>query len=599
MTDWSGEDYVNELARRPGARPPASVGEIWNANWTATGLDTIGGIGRPYADATTDLESAIEGASGKSLTDYAWQNNINLAAASSPDERAVLLGRLADALPDEKARAKIEPLKDVRARAADKAAAIERDAADTASATYGLSGIGTSWLAGVARMTVDPANLAAMVATAPIAGGSGLLVSSARMAASGAAAQALIEPVLQPMRADLGLESGVSRAMSDILGAAEGGAALNIGGRLLWRTLRGAYHASRAGAPVEAPLAPADFNAAASLAERDHLMNDTAPAGDAAAVMAHAERIDATAQTLERGAPLPLTDTRGHGVQYHGTSAADLVPTSDHYSSLNYYGQGFYTTDAIDVARGYSKRGAAATGERNLYAVSPQRDLKILDMERPVPSDLLDRIKSTDARPSTFDEIKQAAIEESPKNTREVYDNIREIGTAEGLSADGVQEIFDSLNQNLQALGYDGISHAGGLRTGTKAHKVVVYFNPEKDLAVAKQSFDAFRAAPETAPLLSEHPLPPEVKAEPIAAPEPKAPAPGEAAPQGEPAPVKLPGDPALAAQAAAIARDADFEVHLPDGENGTRKVMLRQALAETGEDASATKEILDCMGGG
>lgn len=193
-----------------------------------------------------------------------------------------------------------------------------------------------------------------------------------------------------------------------------------------------------------------------------------------------------------------LVETRGTGTQFHGSSLPDLEPSSEHYSTLNYYGQGFYTTDAIDIAHGYSRRGSQKTGERNVYVVEEKRPLNILDGELPISADLLARIVPESDR--GLDGVLASALEENPTSLRQLYDDIREFGTSDGHSADELQELFDVINYQLQELGYDGMSHVGGRLTGKADHKVVIYFNPDQDLTVRKESFDQFRkSAAETA----------------------------------------------------------------------------------------------------
>ena len=260
MSDWSGQDYLNELGGRPAARMPASIGEVWNAEWQRAGLDTIGGVGRPYAEALADLERAIGEAAGRDVADYAFEQGVTLARAASPDERVRMLGELIQTLPEDK-RKTVEPLRDVRRRAAEKAQKIEADANDVAGATYGLSGTATAWAAGIARLTVDPVNLGAMALTAPIGGplaGNAARVV-ARQAAAGAAAQALVEPVIEPARAELGLDHGLDRALGNIAGAAVGGAAVAGGILGLGALFRTAARRMRG----EAPRAAADAGVSA------------------------------------------------------------------------------------------------------------------------------------------------------------------------------------------------------------------------------------------------------------------------------------------------------------------------------------------------
>lgn len=219
-------DYLGELSKRPGARAPATFSEIWNAEWTRTGLDTIGGVGRPLQEAYRGLSDALEREGGAPVDELARAANVNMGAAATFDQRVALLGAIADSLPEE-TRKRLEPLRDVRKRASDEAQRIEREASDVAGRTYGLSGVATSFLAGVARQTVDPVNIAAMVATAPLGGTGGFLKVVGREALANAGAQAVVEPYVEATRAELGLEAGFGRAAANVAEAAAGGAALS------------------------------------------------------------------------------------------------------------------------------------------------------------------------------------------------------------------------------------------------------------------------------------------------------------------------------------------------------------------------------------
>ncbi len=253
MTDWTGQSYLDALSEEPGARAPASLSEIWNAEWASAGLDTITGVGQPYLDAENELRDAISAAAGKSVGDYAFEQNINLGAAVTREQGQQALTALAATLPEDKQK-EIAPLLDLRRRAAEKAQTIERNAADVSAATYGLSGTATAFLAGVARQAIDPGNLGAMLLTAP-AGGveGGALATIAREAAAGGIAQAAVEPVIEPARGELGLEHGAGRAFQNIVGAAAGGAAIaggTIGLGFLFRRGAAALRARHAQPPA-------------------------------------------------------------------------------------------------------------------------------------------------------------------------------------------------------------------------------------------------------------------------------------------------------------------------------------------------------------
>lgn len=199
-----------------------------------------------------------------------------------------------------------------------------------------------------------------------------------------------------------------------------------------------------------------------------------------------------TPQTEDATPRFVNRETRGKGTQYHGTSATKLSPTNDHYSTLNYYGQGFYTTDAVDVAYGYSKRGSKRSGKRGVWRIEEKRPLNIYDAEQPISPEIraiLDDIAESQ-------EILKDSIDQNPANLRELYDDFRDHSRDNGLSADTVQETFDTIAYRLQQMGYEGISHKGGLRTGAKEHTVKIYFNPEEDIAVSELVDDPLMPLP-------------------------------------------------------------------------------------------------------
>lgn len=297
MSDFAAEtaDYANELTHRGAARAPATFGEIWQSEWRRTGLDTLGGLHNVYRDAYNELVSGIETAAGTSLNQYARSQGVDLASAFTPDQQVAAVQGLVDTLPEDK-RKPLEPLKDVRLRASQKAQQMEHDAQDVAGATYSLSGNATAFLAGISRQALDPANLLAQTVTLPIGGpaGGAILPFLARQAAAGAVAQAATEPMIESTRADLGLEAGFGRATENVLGAAGGAAGiaglLRAGGAALRWILP---HAA-------GELTPNDMAAAAALAERDQVTG-TAPKD--VSPIAHGALLDEATHALEDARP--------------------------------------------------------------------------------------------------------------------------------------------------------------------------------------------------------------------------------------------------------------------------------------------------------
>jgi hypothetical protein len=300
----AARNYVDDMSRQPAARAPATMGEIWDSEWKRGGLDTITGVGEPLRNATDELRNAITAASGKSLEDYAAERRVPLTGATV-DQRIKALNDLADTLPDE-AKATVDPLRDVRRRAAQNAQKIERDAAQVSASTFGLGGIATSWAAGVARQTTDPVNLALMGLTAPIGGpvtGSAAKFIGGQFIA-GAASQAAVEPYIEPARAELGLEAGLGRAATNIFEAGLGGAALGAAGFGLHRLFRAAADSYRTQADVGVQadpqrITPEDFDALAMQAERNAVT--TPPAADP---VSHAAALKDAALAIEEGRPI-------------------------------------------------------------------------------------------------------------------------------------------------------------------------------------------------------------------------------------------------------------------------------------------------------
>jgi hypothetical protein len=382
----AGDDYLAELGNRPAARPPASIGEIWSAEWTRSGLDTIGGLGHPLAEASDDLAQAVSVAAGKDWREYAEEKGTPLASISPfAEDRIGLLNRLADTLPEEKQK-ELAPLRDVHARAADKAQKIERNASDVAAGAYGLSGIATSFLAGIARQSVDPANLIAGAATAPLGGpfaGSAVKVI-ARQAAAGGLAQAAVEPYIVSARQELGLET---HALEDIGQAALGAAGIAgifragaWGMRVAGRAARGeelfppkpagptagqqvadllrSYTPDRLQGALDRVIGPAELDAAATLADRDRLIAQ-ATAGQAQGEL----RLRETIAALEEGRPPPLGVAQVDNLY---RQALDLVRTEKNAStSFVQRKLGLDYNDAVAIMTRLEREGVIGPADRH------------------------------------------------------------------------------------------------------------------------------------------------------------------------------------------------------------------------------------------
>lgn len=182
--------------------------------------------------------------------------------------------------------------------------------------------------------------------------------------------------------------------------------------------------------------------------------------------------------------PPVYSDTRGGPDRFHGTGKP-IPALSDYYAlagdSRNIYGQGFYTTDAVDISAGYMRKGGKNS---TLYKVT-ESDVKMYDMEAPITPEMEGILKS-----AMGDSYPEANYESGAplKNLRDVYDEYRRQSSYEGLSRDDVQEVFDSIRANLEAQGYRGFSHVGGALTGKQAHAVKIFWFPESDVQIKPAS---------------------------------------------------------------------------------------------------------------
>ncbi len=191
--------------------------------------------------------------------------------------------------------------------------------------------------------------------------------------------------------------------------------------------------------------------------------------------------VEADAKAVETEPKIVERDTRGQGQQYHGTSTelGELGEGYDSYSSMNIYGQGFYTTDALDVAGGYSKKGKGGNPTR--YRVIKTKNAKLYDLDQPLNDETIDMLSET----TEFNREWLADLPENP-TVRDVFDDLREWSGSEGIPADEVQEMFDGFKYLLEQKGFQGYSHKGGGFTNTKEHHVEIFWNPKEHIKLEK-----------------------------------------------------------------------------------------------------------------
>src|SRR5690606_7241133 len=98
----------------------------------------------PLIDTQREMVEGVERVTGKSLAELYAERGVNPGSISTIEDQAKSLQGVTDELAPEQQN-EIKPLLDPRKRAAARATATEQEAADTWGATYGLSGIATTY----------------------------------------------------------------------------------------------------------------------------------------------------------------------------------------------------------------------------------------------------------------------------------------------------------------------------------------------------------------------------------------------------------------------------------------------------------------------
>lgn len=198
-----------------------------------------------------------------------------------------------------------------------------------------------------------------------------------------------------------------------------------------------------------------------------------------------------TRPTITNKAGQVFIDTRGTGERLHGTGKPIDALSNDYAlngDARNIYGQGFYTTDAADIAAGYMKKGGRNAA---LYTVTVRDGVKLYDMEQPMSPEVVQIARDNMGEDYFPTENAETG---APINTlRGVYDEYRAESRGNDISQSEVQEVFDGIRYRLEQLGYGGFQHLGGTATKNPAHTVQIFWNPEQDVSIRPISLDQFK----------------------------------------------------------------------------------------------------------
>lgn len=243
--------------------------------------------------------------------------------------------------------------------------------------------------------------------------------------------------------------------------------------------------------------------AVADLPEAGFDQGARSPEAEAAGIEIEAElRGGGTQQDPPRPDPdnPSLIDTRGQGVRYHG-SIQPIDRLTDDYigSEKNFYGQGFYSSDAAAITVGYSRAKKSTTGV--VYRIEESGQIKPLDMEQPIPDWFRTAVDTRDG--SAAADLIAEALGENPANLREFYDAVRDLSPNYQLPTYEVQQIFDGFAEIVRKNGFNVLDHIGGLRTKKTPHAVRIYLEPSATVRlhqVDSASLQAKNAAPDASP---------------------------------------------------------------------------------------------------
>jgi len=165
--------------------------------------------------------------------------------------------------------------------------------------------------------------------------------------------------------------------------------------------------------------------------------------------------------------------------QYHGTPTEIRKASSDYYNEKNIYGQGFYTTSSEEIAKGYSNRKIRGESKPTIYHVEEVKPVKLYDMEKPIPKELIELIEKN-KHSEAADHLRKGM------NLRELFDEMR----VSDRTLNDIHDDYRAITESLEKMGYGGMTHIGGLKTKNEPHKVNIYFDPDKQIKIEKVKSD-------------------------------------------------------------------------------------------------------------
>lgn len=152
----------------------------------------------------------------------------------------------------------------------------------------------------------------------------------------------------------------------------------------------------------------------------------------------------------------------------------------------NLYGDGFYTTDRIETAQSYTKKGRGSEPTLHSVVWNGKGTPKILNLDAPANDDLKSIFSSlNDEDYYDFSNLEELLAQKNVTGA-ELYKSLRADLNEKG-SPDLAAEVFQDITTQMVDKGYDAIQHKGGtFRTSDgPEHNVTIWLKPS-DLSVKK-----------------------------------------------------------------------------------------------------------------
>ncbi len=170
---------------------------------------------------------------------------------------------------------------------------------------------------------------------------------------------------------------------------------------------------------------------------------------------------------------------------FHGTGRKDLKPhtiSSEGGNVENLFGDGVYLTDSPAIAKGYANARSKKTGKEGSVYETRVKVRDVLELESPAP-DAVRKVFGS----KQFDEYREYGnldkVLAKPDATPEqlikgLQADITEHSHDNGYGKNEYADDFGHLENSLIELGYDGLTHTGGKRTGHEPHQVLILLDP-------------------------------------------------------------------------------------------------------------------------